>query len=103
MTITLPDELRDRVSALAKARGFATPEACLLDMVLQNLADDANPNESYSDAVVSRLTPKNRDELEAMLDEGMNSEGCVNGDSAFWAERRRVLLEKMSRKTGTTS
>jgi hypothetical protein len=56
------------------------------------------PPES-SEAAVSQLTPRNRAELEIMLIEGMKSEGIVEADEAFWAERRRVLLEKISRKT----
>jgi hypothetical protein len=101
MTITLPDEWRERLEALAKLRGFATIDECLLDL-LQDFARDAETFPESSEVVVSQLTPRNRAELEAMLDEGMQSGGIVEADEAFWAERRRVLLEKFSRKTGTT-
>jgi hypothetical protein len=101
MTITLPDEWRGRLEALAKSRGFVTVDECLLDL-LQDLACEAEAFPKSSEVIDSQLTPRNRAELEAMLDEGMKSGCIVEADEAFWAERRRVLLEKFSRKTGTT-
>ncbi|MBA4190827.1 MAG: hypothetical protein C0467_22805 [Planctomycetaceae bacterium] len=99
MTITLPDELRDELERKAKASGFATVDEYALNLVIENMAEDVEG----PDVAHSRLTPRNRAELEAMLDEGMNSGGDVIADNAFWAERQRVLLEKLAKKSGIAS
>jgi Arc/MetJ-type ribon-helix-helix transcriptional regulator len=96
MTITLPDDLRDKLESEAKAGGFATVDEYVHGLVAAELAGGGE----MPDVPVSRLTPRNRAELEAMLLEGMNSDGDVVADEAFWAERRRVLLEKIARKNG---
>ena len=47
------------------------------------------------------LSPKNRAELEAMLDAGMNSGPPIRDTPEFWEERRRVLEERIAgRKDG---
>ena len=103
MTITLPDEWQVRLSAQANSRGFATIDEYLQDLVLDDLECQSEFGHETANQFVSQLTPRNRDELEAMLDEGMKSGDSVEADEAFWADRRRVLLEKVSRKNGTTS
>jgi|ERR1700685_2677435 hypothetical protein len=99
MTITLPDEWRERLENLAKMHGFATVDEYVLDVILQELCME-DYSES-SDTFVSQLTFRNRAELEAMLEEGLRSGDPIRVDKAFWAERKRVLLEKMSRKAET--
>jgi len=66
--------------------------------MLQELHKDYSES---SDIPVSQLTPRNRAELEAMLEEGMNGGDPIRVDEAFWTERRRVLEEKLSRKVET--
>ena len=92
MTITLPDEIRDELERKAKTAGFTT----VAEYVAELIHSDEMP-----DVPSSRLAPRDRAELEAMLDEGMASGDVVEADDAFWAERRR-LLETHARKTGTT-
>jgi hypothetical protein len=103
MTITLPDELRVRMESLAKLRGFTTVDECLLDLVLQELSIDLVDDSVSIDTFMSRLTPRNRAQLEAMLEEGMRSGDPIRVDEAFWAERRRVLCEKLSQKAESAS
>jgi hypothetical protein len=103
MTITLPDELKVRLESLAKLRGFATVNEYLLDLVLQELTTDLEDDYEPSDIIVSQLTPRNRAELEAMLEEGMRNGDPIRVDEAFWAERRRVLQERLSLKAESSS
>lgn len=97
MTITLPDGMGKRVEALARRHGFSSPTDYLVRLV-ENAEADAD---FVDPAGPPELTPRNRAELERMLDEGMASGDIVEADDAFWAERRRVLLEKIARKKGT--
>lgn len=100
MTITLPDEIAGRVEALAKRQGFASATEYLLSLVEEAELEAA----ARADATgPSALTPRSREELEQMLDEGMASGDPVEADAAFWAERQRVLLEKLARKSGGTA
>ncbi|WP_439625208.1 ribbon-helix-helix domain-containing protein [Gemmata sp.] len=99
MTITLPDEMRDRLERDARAGGFATVDEYVLSLVREDLVR----GDEVPDPAPTRLTPRNRAELEAMLDEGMSSGGDVIADAAFRGERRRVLLEKLARKSGVAS
>lgn len=92
MTITLPDELKDELERKARAAGFDTILNYLLSLV---------PPDEGSDAVgPPELAPKNRAELEAMLDVGMSSGPPVRATAEFWEERRRVLEERTAKRTG---
>lgn len=76
MQITVPETLKDFLQVQAAKRGFASP----------------------SDYVQSLLTELHqraaeKKELEALLLEGVRSPTIV-GDAAFWAERRRKVLER---------
>lgn len=94
MTITLPDEMRVEVEALAKERGFKSVDAYVVHLILSNEPDDAEPDIAPGS---SEISPRNRTELEAMLDEGMRDTVTVEVDDAFWAERHRVLRERTAR------
>ncbi len=89
MTITLPDDVRIEAAARAKELGFATVEEYVIDLVRgDELGVDVPPSGGYQ--------PKNREALERLLDEGMASGNPIVVDGAFWAERRRVLSERLA-------
>lgn len=95
MTITLPDEWRERLENRAKRAGAASVEEYLLDLV-----EDAEREEEFLASLPGppELTPRNREELERMLEEGMNSGPPIRVTPEFWEERRRVLAERMARR-----
>lgn len=97
MTITLPDELKDGLERNAHAAGFAT----ILEY-LTSLATDAESDAETDLGGPPELTPKNRAELEAMLEAGMNSGPPIRMTPGFWEERRRVLEERMKKRQGQT-
>lgn len=97
MTITLPDELKDKLERKARGAGFAT----VLEYLLSLVAEDEP--EAPDDADLGgppELTPKNRDELEAMLEAGMNSGPPIRMTPEFWEERRRVQEERAAKRRG---
>ncbi len=74
MTITLPDGIAERIEALAKQKGFPSVAEFLIDLVEESDEDDSAPPE---------LSPKNRAELDAMLEAGMNSGQPVRRDAGI--------------------
>jgi antitoxin ParD1/3/4 len=96
MTITLPDEMREELERKAQVMGFASVDEYILERVLQAFAQDSE----MPDHPLSKLTPRNREELERMLDEGMNSGPPIRVTPEFWEERRKELERRMaSRKS----
>jgi antitoxin ParD1/3/4 len=95
MNITLPDSMKAEVEAKAKAAGFPSVDAYVLDLIR---FDTPEEDEVYDLPGPPHLTPRNRAELEAMLDEGMNSGNPIVVDDAFWEERKRVLAERMAKR-----
>jgi antitoxin ParD1/3/4 len=96
MTVTLPDEMREELERKSQAMGFATVDEYILERVLQAFAQDSE----MTDHLLSKLTPKNREELERMLDEGMNSGPPIRVTPEFWEERRKELERRLaSRKS----
>lgn len=96
MTITFPDAVWAEAEAKAKASGFRSVETYIAVLI----AEDTPEEDLLSPNYVPRpeLTPRNREELERMIEEGMNSGPGVVADEAFWAERRRVLEAKIADK-----
>jgi hypothetical protein len=94
MTITLPDDIRGRLESLARARGYESIDQMILDLVVRE-ADE------LPDVRTSKLTPRTREQLEAMLDEGLPTDADVEADDPFWAERKRIILDKLAGKNGT--
>ena len=86
MTITLPDEWRERLESRAKLHGFATVEEFMLNLAeaeiheAESSADYAGPTES---------SPRNRAELDAMLEAGMASGPPIRVTPEFWAKLRQ--------------
>jgi len=95
MTITLPDEWRKRLETGAKRAGYDTVEDFLLRLV-----EDAEAEDEYLAGLPGppEITPRNREELERMLEDGMNSGPPIRVTPAFWEERRQVLEERMARR-----
>jgi Arc/MetJ-type ribon-helix-helix transcriptional regulator len=98
MTITLPEAITERVTALARKHGFSSPTDYLVRLVEEaeaeadvDVDDGAGPPE---------LGPRNREELERMLDEGMASGPPIRVTPEFWEERKRVLAERMAKRKG---
>jgi hypothetical protein len=97
MTITLPDELKDELERKATAAGFGS----VLDYFLHLAAHDQLPkDDAAANDGPPHLTPRNRAELAAMLEAGANSGPTIPDSPEFWAERRRVLAERMARRKG---
>ena len=93
MTITLPDELKDELERKAAAAGFASVADYLL-----SLAEEDEPDDAAAPGGPPELTPKNRAELEAMLEAGMNSGPPIRVTPEFWEDRRRALEERMRKR-----
>jgi hypothetical protein len=83
MTITLPDEWRERLETRAKLHGFAS-----VDEYLLSLAEAA---ESVGESGPPEISPRSRAELDAMLDAGMASGPPIRATPEFWAERELEL------------
>ena len=93
MTITLPDDLHAKALASAKRFGFPSVEAYVVYLV-------ENDDEEFIDdsGHRSKLAFNTREELEALLLEGLNSGPLIRADAEFWAERRRILEDKIAAK-----
>ncbi|MCE9564785.1 MAG: hypothetical protein K8U57_22355 [Planctomycetes bacterium] len=96
MTITLPEEWRERLENRAKLNRFASVEEYLL-----SLAEAEEQESNHSGP--PEISPQNRAELDAMLGVGMASGPPVRVTSEFWEERRRVLEERMAKRKGSAS
>jgi hypothetical protein len=96
MTITLPDEMRDELERKAKAAGFATVAEYLLSLVPRANGEGAATEDA---AGPPELCPKNRAELEAMLDAGMVSGPPIRMTPEFWEDMRRCARERLAAKS----
>ena len=97
MTITLPDELRAELEQRAKASGFASVDAYVAYLVVSDDPADASddlpdppPGASY--VVGSRA------ELEAKLQEALDSGPATEMTPADWADLRRRVAERLARR-----
>ncbi len=95
MTITLPDELKDELERKARAAGFTT----VLDYFLSLVPEDG-AGEGDDTTGSPGLTPRNRAELEAMLDAGMASGPPIRMTPEFWEERSRVHEDHIAKRKG---
>lgn len=93
MTIAFPDGVAQHIEALALQHGYSSAAEYLMKLV-----EDA---ERDSEAIASpEVSPKNRAELEAMLEAGINSGSPVRATPEFWEDRRKVLEERMAKRKG---
>lgn len=86
MTITLPDELRETLERDAAAGGFGSVDEYVASLVTDSLEPIPAGEPAF----------RTRDELQKLLDAGMASGVAGTMDADFWAERRRVLAEKLA-------
>ncbi|MBM3983142.1 MAG: hypothetical protein FJ304_23290 [Planctomycetes bacterium] len=91
MTITFPEGVAERIESIAKQKGYPSAAELLIDLVDEADARSGGPH---------KLTPRNRAELEAMLEAVVNSGPTVPDSPAFWDERERVLAEPMTKQNG---
>ena len=94
MTITLPDVLAQRIEAIARQNGYPSAAEFLIGLAEDAVIDAADANKGGP----SELCPKNREELERMLDEGMNSGPPIRVTPEFWEERRKELERRMAKR-----
>lgn len=97
MIVTLPDDIQDAATRRARDSGFATVGEYVADLIRRDQADE--------DAARDQLTPttfQTREELERLLD-AATGDGWRTADDAFWAERRRVLMERLAAKKGAAT
>jgi hypothetical protein len=97
VTITLPNEIRAEAEAKAKAAGFSSVDAYVAYLVS---TDTPEEEETFASAGPPELTPRNRAELEAMIEEGMNSGPGVVADEAFWERFKQKIRSGATRRTG---
>jgi hypothetical protein len=101
MTITLPSEIRAEAEAKAKAAGFSSVEAYIAALIAEDMPEEDLLPPDYTPP--PELTPRSREELERMLDEGIASGNPIRVTPEFWAERRRVLEEKIAARKRASS
>jgi hypothetical protein len=101
VTITLPESMRAEVEATAKAAGFASAQEYVVALIEDDLAGDDLLPPGY--VPPAEITFRNREELMRLLDEGMNSGPPIPITPEFWAERRRILEEKLAERRRTSS
>ena len=97
MTITLPDSMRAEVEAKAKAAGFPSVEAYVVSLIVEDVPGEDLPTPGY--APPPEITPRNRAELEAMLEEGMNSGPPVRATPEFWENLRQRVEARHADRT----
>jgi hypothetical protein len=95
MTITLPDGIAERIEALAKQKGYSSIAEFLVGLVEEVENGDSAQTTS---AGPPELTPKNRTDLDAMLEAAMNSGPPVRATPEFWEKRRKALEERMAKQ-----
>lgn len=97
MTVTLPDEWRARIEARAKLHGYSS----VADYFLSLVEDEEKEAEYFARLPgPPELTPRNRGELEAMLDAGLDSGPPLRVTAEFWADMQRRLEERMAKRKG---
>ena len=83
LNISLPQPLKDYVEAQVKEGGYSTPSEYVRELVRRDRKQRAE------------------ERLEALLLEGLNSGEPVEITSEYWENKRRQLIERHSKKTGT--
>ena len=76
MQVTLPDSLRDWIETQASACGLAHPD-------------------QFVERVLRKEQGRTQREIDQKLIEGLESGEPIQVNGAFWAERRRVLEERL--------
>lgn len=87
MTITLPERLAAWVAERAARLGYASADELVAELVERESRGDIDDGPAH-------LSPANQEELNRLLEEGIESGPPILGDDAFWAERHRLLAER---------
>ncbi len=98
MTITFPDGVAERIESIARENGYPSAAEFLMKLV-----EDAEAEAFAQLPGPPGLSPRNRAELEAMLDAGMNSGPPIRATPEFWAEREKELEARMAKRKDATS
>ena len=89
MTITLPDDVRERAERQAKAAGFATVGEYVADLVREDVEAGPPPADTLSGYTY--------EELGHLLDAAKDGP-WLPMDEAFWEERHRKLAEFVAKR-----
>jgi hypothetical protein len=79
--------MRAEVEAKAKAAGFPSVEAYVVSLIVEDVPGEVLPPPGYTPP--PEITPRNRAELEAMLEDGMNSGPPIRATPEFWENLRQ--------------
>lgn len=103
MTVRLPDDMLDDLEQKARAAGLSSVSAYLIYLVITAEAERFEREGEDADGEVFDHLPGppelvicGPDDLAAKLDVGSNSGPPVLVTPEFWAERRRVLAERIA-------
>jgi hypothetical protein len=80
MTITFPEGVAERIENLARAQGYSSAAEYLMDLVAEAEAETAQRSGPPG------MSPRNRAELDAMLEAGMNSGPPIRATPEFWEQ-----------------
>lgn len=94
MTITFPEGVAERIEKVARENGYASAAEFLMKLVEEAEVEAAQAQRSGPPG----MSPRNRAELDAMLEAGMNSGPPIRVTPEFWEERRKVLEERMAKR-----
>jgi antitoxin ParD1/3/4 len=83
LNISLPQSLKDYVEGQVKEGSYSTPSEYVRELLRQDQKRRA------------------AEKLEALLLEGLNSGDPIKITPEYWENKRRELLNRHSRKTGT--
>ena len=83
LNISLPQTLKDYVEDQVSAGGYSTPSEYLRELLRQDQKHRAD------------------DKLEALLLEGLNSGNPIEITPEYWETKRRQLVERHSKRTGS--
>jgi hypothetical protein len=111
MNIVLPDEVLPLLERQARQAGIATVEEYVFRAVLQADPDQLGAvdldawvrsclAEEKGTAVAAEEVERHKSIIAAQLIEGLQSGPAVAVTPQFWAERRRMLEERMGRRSG---
>jgi hypothetical protein len=97
LNIRLSDELRDKAAARAAVSGHRSVEQYVEALVRQDTLEDRSPRKGGP----AHLSPRNRDELIAMLDEGVRSGDPRPFTARELAAKKAALRRQAKSKQGS--
>jgi hypothetical protein len=91
MQITLPESLFPWAEQTATRRGYRS----VSDYVADLLAKERDEDDDCNDVII-----QHKSEIEARLSANMKSGPPIPVNDDFWAERRRVLEQRLANRNG---